>query len=1080
MKLLVFTGFLAHLLFACVSLLWSQNLPTYEQGKLIVKFKKDVNNASIERFMAENGLLSYRKLFSDKTSSAPINETPKNYFTALQSVYEFTFEPEIDAIYLSKFISKNRLVEYSEPSYVYHILDEYVPNDPLLNQQIWLNKIEAKSGWAIHKGSASTVIAIIDAGIHFRHPDLIDNVYYNLADPINGIDDDGDGLIDNYHGWDLIGASNLNPIPDNDPQPVEGATTQSIGHGTWVAGIASATPDNAMGIAGTGFSCKFLPIKVSADFDSEGIARIYRSPEAIFIAAEMGASVINCSFGSVVYSQLMQDVITDVTFRKNALIVAAAGNEQADKVFYPAGYDYVLSVTGTDANDAIQTTRNLKVDLSAPGFALTTSGTDGYHSQGVYTSYSAPVVSGIAAIVRSYLPGLNAIQAAERIRTTAKDISSANPDPIFQNKIGRGQANLFRALTISGPAIRINSFVVSDENGNPVDPGDNLNLKCTFINYLSPAINLNVTVSVLDNPYVSVVSGSGTAGIGSINTLAGKTQNTPFKFAVSSNAPPDLTVQIRLRYQDGLYDDFEVISFVINPTFLDVTTSNIQTSVGSTGKWGFNNSPLNTQGKGLVYNGRNILYQGGLIFGRSTLQGITVVDNLSETSNSVNNNLQPIQLISGYFPGPKSDKYTVAYYTDNQADSANKINLNIKDETFAFDRIPGDNFILKRLVIRNRNPFLIQDFYTGLFADWDVNHHTGGDNTGFDSDNSAAYVFPNSSDDSVHVAIVSLEHPNRLNVYFAKTSDFDFSVSQKYGALSNAINPTLLNGEDIVQAVSTGPLNLLPFDSVVVAFAIVAGNGKADLLKNVDLARKKYYCITSGSNITTTFPTQYTACDSIELNAATSGIVRYRWVNPEAESHTLMVNQTGVYSVILTDENECETRRDISVAITNMQPNPVVSRTEVDLSQSDKTVFVSDNTQGAISWRWDFGNGYGSTQSSAIAVYSEPGFYNLSLVVSDGICEKSFQTGITVFGVNERNHAYNGSTVIYPNPGSGEFLLNSPFHIKHVVVRNSMGAKIDSFFYFPNTVSINQPNGIYFIEVYSEEHVEHIPIILHK
>jgi hypothetical protein len=1079
MHRLAFTVFLTLHFVAGLPMLWSQNFPLYEQGKIIVRFKNDIDNASIERFMTEYGLFSYRKLFSEKISST-LNREERVNFSALQSVFEFTFEPEIEAVNLSKLISKNRIVEYSEPSYVYQILDEYVPNDPLLNQQIWLNKIEAKFGWAIHKGSESTVIAIIDAGIHFRHPDLINNVYYNHADPINGIDDDGDGLIDNYHGWDLIGESNLNPLPDNDPQPVEGATTQNIGHGTWVAGIASATPDNAIGIAGTGFSCKFLPIKVSADFDSEGIARIYRSPEAIYIAAEMGASVINCSFGSVVYSQLMQDVIADVTFRKNALVVAAAGNEQADKLFYPAGYDYVLSVAGTDANDAIQTTRNLKVDVSAPGFAITTSGTEGYQSQGVYTSYSAPIVSGIAGIVRSYLPGLNAIQAAERIRTTAKDISSANPDPIFQNKIGRGQANLYRALTINGPAIRCSGFNIKDDNDNPVDPGDNLNLVCTYVNYLSPALNLNVSVSVLDNPYVSVVTGYGTVGLGSINTLAGKTQSVPFKFAVSANAPSDLTVQVRLRYQDGLYDDFEVVTFVINPTYLDIITSNIQTSVGSTGKWGFNNSPLNTQGKGLIYNGRNLLFQGGLILGRSTLQGITVVDNLLETSNSVNNNLQSIHLISGYFPGPKSDKYTVAYYTDNQADSANKINLNIKDETFAFDRTPSDNFILKRLVIRNRNPFLIQNFYAGLFADWDVNPYTDGDNTGFDSDNFAAYVFPNSSDDSIHVAIVPLEHLNKLNVYFAKTSDFDFSDSQKFVALSNESNPALLTGEDIVQTVSSGPLNLLPFDSVVVAFAIVAGNGKADLFENVDLARRKYYCITSGSNITTSFPMQYTACDSIELNAATSGIVRYRWVNPEAESPTLMVNQTGVYSVILTDANECETRRDISVAITNMQPNPVVSRTEVDLSQSDKTVSVSDNTQGAISWRWDFGNGYGSTQSSAVAVYNEPGFYNLSLVVSDGICEKVFQTGITVFGVNERSYPNRGATVIYPNPGSGEFVLKSPFNIKDVVVRNSMGAKIDSVFYFPNTVRINQPNGIYFIEVYSHEHVEHISFILHK
>ncbi len=1054
----------------------AQKFQSYEQGKIVVKFVEDPNPKDLENFISEHGFSTHRKLF-DVGKTLPNHNSKSNI---LSGIYEFGYSYPEDPLILTEKISKLNEVIYAEPSYIYYPFDEYIPNDPLLNQQGWLNKIEAKAGWAIDKGNPGIVIAIVDAGIHFRHPDLIDNVYYNLADPINGIDDDGDGLIDNYHGWDLIGESNLNPLPDNDPQPVEGATTQNIGHGTWVAGIASATPDNEIGIAGTGFNCKFLPIKTSADFDSEGFARIYRSPEAILIAAEMGATIINCSFGSVVYSQLMQDVIKDVTLRKNALVVAAAGNEQADKIFYPAGYDYVLSVTGTDANDAVQTTRNFKVDVSAPGYAITTSGVDGYHTQGIYTSYSAPIVSGIAGIIRSYYPGLNAVQVAERIRTTAKDIAAANPDPIFQNKIGRGQANLFRALTINGPAIRIVNYTVADDNGNPIDPGDNLNLKCTFINYLSPAINLNVSISVLNNPHVSVIAGGGNIGLGSINTLATKSQNNPFRLAVSPNAPPDLTVQIRIRYQDGLYDDFEIISFVINPTYLDVITTNIQTSVGSTGKWGFNDSPTNMLGKGLVINGRNLLYQGGIIFGRSTLQGITIVDNLQQTSTSLNNILQPIQLISGSFPGPKSDKYTIARFTDNLADSANKINLNIKDETFAFDRSPNDNFIIKRYVVRNRNPFLIQNFYAGLFADWNVNPLVGGDNTRFDDQNSTPYVYASSGEDSVHVAIVSLEHPNKLNVYFSKSSEFDFSDSLKFRAISNGINFTELNGEDVVQTVAVGPLNLLPFDSVVVAFAVVCGNGKADLLTNVNRARQKYYCILNGSNISTTFPTEYAACDSIELNVATSGAVRYRWEGNNVENPMLKVYQSGIYSVVLTDANDCEVRKDISVAITNLQPNPNVSRTEVDLSQADKTVAVSDSTVGAISWRWDFGNGYGSLNSNASTTYTEPGFYNLTLVVSDGICEKTFQTGITVFGINQRFNDVNNSLYVYPNPSSGKFTLHSPYPIKQVKVRNTMGIEIISECNNSTIYLDKQPNGLYFMEVYFNESVVHFPIILQK
>ncbi|MDW8333888.1 MAG: S8 family serine peptidase, partial [Bacteroidia bacterium] len=723
----------------------------FEKNKIIVKFKEEVQDSLIIKFISSFGFSSYRKPF-DLRSKKNICKS-----TLLNNIYEFVYKQDVPPNIFCKQISNSKIVEYAEPCFIYHLMDEYLPNDPLLNQQSWLNKIEAKAGWNIHRGNSSVVVAIVDAGIHFRHPDLVDNVYYNTADPINGLDDDGDGLPDNHHGWDLIGESDLNPIPDNDPEPLPNATTQFIGHGTWVAGVASATPDNQIGIAGTGFNCKFLPIKVSADFDSEGYARILRSPEAIFIAAEMGASIINCSFGSVAYSRLMQDVIKDVTLRKNALVVAAAGNEPMEKIFYPAGYDYVLSVAATDANDVVQTTRNLKVDVSAPGYVITTSGSEGYTNQGVYTSFSAPIVSGIAGIVRSYLPGLTAIQTAERIRTTSKDISLANPDPSFQNKIGRGQANLLRALTINGPAVRVENFTATDKNGNPIDPGDTISLICRFINYLSPAINLNVSVSVLNTSHVSLIAGSGNIGLGSLNTLASKTQTSPFRFAVSANAPPDLTIQLRIRYQDGLYEDFEVISFIINRTFLDIATTNIRTSTGSTGKWGFNDSPSNTQGLGWIFEGRNLLYQGGLIIGKSTLQGITVADNLLATATSQNNTFQPLQLISGYFPGPKSDKYTVAFFSDYQADSANKININIKDETYAFDRSPNDNYAIKRYVIRNRNPFLIQNLYVGLYADWDVNPTGGGDNSGYDSQNRIPYVRSSSGDDSVYACIINLQ-----------------------------------------------------------------------------------------------------------------------------------------------------------------------------------------------------------------------------------------------------------------------------------------------------------------------------------
>lgn len=138
------------------------------------------------------------------------------------------------------------------------------------------------------------MVGIVDSGFDFNHPDLIDKVYYNQNDPIDGIDNDEDGYIDNHYGWDFAGATvpdNSELIPDNNPQ----LPTAGVDHGISVSGCAAASTDNDLGIAGTGFNVKLVNTKHTPD-DTPGSVSIYDGYSGVVYMAETGVKIINCSW----------------------------------------------------------------------------------------------------------------------------------------------------------------------------------------------------------------------------------------------------------------------------------------------------------------------------------------------------------------------------------------------------------------------------------------------------------------------------------------------------------------------------------------------------------------------------------------------------------------------------------------------------------------------------------------------------------------------------------------------------------------------------------------------------------------
>ncbi len=249
----------------------------------------------------------HKKFPLDKSPETPFNSAGQRY-ADLSLVYELNYTSSLS---LEKAISKlllSNILVYAEPHFVPKI--NYSPNDPLANptNQYHLLNINAFNAWDVNKGDSSIVIGITDTGNDFTHPDLFNNVKRNYADVNDGLDNDGDGFTDNYMGWDL---------GENDAD----ASWNANAHGVHVSGLSSASADNNLGGAGTGFNCKFLPVKIA---DATGA--LTQAYEGIKYAADHGCQIINCSWGGGGSSQFGQDIIDYATINKNALVVCAAGN----------------------------------------------------------------------------------------------------------------------------------------------------------------------------------------------------------------------------------------------------------------------------------------------------------------------------------------------------------------------------------------------------------------------------------------------------------------------------------------------------------------------------------------------------------------------------------------------------------------------------------------------------------------------------------------------------------------------------------------------------------------------------------
>jgi subtilisin family serine protease len=341
-------------------------------------------------------------------------------------------------------------VEYAEPNYIYHTTAS--PNDPYYHSKgAWgqsyddlygVKKIDSLGAWNVTRGNR-VIVAVIDTGLDVAHEDIQGNIWTNDKEiPENGIDDDGNGYIDDVAGWDFVNK-------DND-------VADGNGHGTHVSGTIAAVGDNNVGVIGVAPEAVIMPLKGLSDRGGGDSATL---ANALIYAADNGARVINNSWGGKGASQLIEDAIKYAK-AKGAVVVASAGNSADDAyAYHPAGSSSAITVAAHDHKDepAHFTNYGMKIDVTAPGVETLSllakdcemSGRSNaivneryLHISG--TSMSGPHVAGVAALLIAKDPTLTPNQVRYILRASADDLHETGRD----DKAGYGRLNAARAVSM--------------------------------------------------------------------------------------------------------------------------------------------------------------------------------------------------------------------------------------------------------------------------------------------------------------------------------------------------------------------------------------------------------------------------------------------------------------------------------------------------------------------------------------------------------------------------------------------------------------------------------------------------------
>ncbi len=461
---------------------------------------------------------------------------------------------------------------YAEPEYIYFTQEfESAAADAGEAgeaQQWYLDNVDASKAWNYLNesyyadgGSSDTVIAVIDTGVDYNHKDLAHSMWINTGEiPGNGIDDDGNGYVDDIHGCSTV----------SDQRFHSGDPMDDHGHGTHAAGVIGMQPDNGTGGTGLAYGCRIMAIKAgqaSGTFSSADIA------EAIDYASSMGADVINMSFGSYAESEVVRSALERAS--NSCVLVAAAGNDglpalpaENGRNMYPAAYNWVIGVMSGERDGSVSSFSNYdpqansggEYELTAPGSGIYSTLPGDRYAVWSGTSMAAPMVSAAAALLRS--------KYFDKTLYSSRFIMGQLVSTGY-GTAGNG-LNIYESLmNTTQPGVVYNRFYVFDtdelgeinDNDGIVDAGETVDLGVVVKNKWGAASDVNIKIDALingmENPYVEILEDEvDYGGIGAFNEddngliyssdgdVTGV--SSPFRIRVSGETPNDTVIRLNL------------------------------------------------------------------------------------------------------------------------------------------------------------------------------------------------------------------------------------------------------------------------------------------------------------------------------------------------------------------------------------------------------------------------------------------------------------------------------------------------------------------------------------------------------
>lgn len=821
----------------CTVLAYGQN---QQAGKAIVKIKPQ-NLAScgsdhleidaLQHYFQDQGISIIQKFPNAK---APVARSFDGAGVEIRTIYELTFDQNLKVQKVVNRLKRFEQVEYAEPKFIDELV--FQPNDTrYADQQPDLELINAPQAWDILQGNPNAVVAIVDNGTDLDHPDLINQLYQNAGEQVNGSDSDNNGYEDDLNGWDFVNENGNTEVADGD------------NHGIHVAGIAAASSNNNSGVASTGFDVTYMPVKV-------GEGRTIRfGYDGIVYAADNGAQVINCSWGSSNYSDYANDIVDYATINQNALVVAAAGNNGVDEPFYPAAYKNTLAVSSVNSAGEPSFFSNFGywVDIAAPGENILSTVEDGTYNNNTGTSMAAPAVSGAVALLLAQYPSLTPNQIRAHLKATASPFLQLDSSSLRFGKFGAGILNMEQMLisSLTAPYFSMDNVVVTDSADNILEVGDTVYVYASLTNYLAQSSDVWLHLNA-DSNFIVV---DDSAGFGSFTVSENKNNlDQPFRIVV--NSPNELDINSVLQFDLYEVNSTSILQtfykeVILNPGFINVDDNRISTTATSIGRVGYYDNN-NTLGLGLeLEGGQSMLFEAGLMVGSDQSGSPVVVDDIRndqirDRDFSPLNSITRISNPTFAFLGQGSFTDTIPNLLRNDS-----LGLVVNQRVMAYDEFGQDQYVLFEYRIRNVTNQLQTGVRIGFFTDFDVENYNQNKVV---TDEGRRIVFTKGTGENDPFAAVQLTEGNGFNAYAIDNVNgggggIDISDSlpsiTKWQLLSETretAGNTRDVGNDVIQVLSSGPYDLAPNDEVKVCFALFAAQTERDLYRIADSAYYQY------------------------------------------------------------------------------------------------------------------------------------------------------------------------------------------------------------------------------------------------